>query len=195
MTQGLSLLGSRQQSDPACDQPGFKALEIGHHPQGFQCPAMSANGMVRPCSGPASKRSWQGAPKTREHAMSPKLNAGIAVIGIDIGKNSFHVVGLDRRGAIVLRQKWSRGQVGTRLANLSPCLIGMEACVGAHHLSRKLTSLGHDARLMPAKYVRPYSRGQKNDFRDAEAIAEAVQRPTMKFVATKTAEQLDLQAL
>jgi transposase len=123
--------------------------------------------------------------------MSPKLNFGIAVIGIDIGKNSFHVVGLDRRGSIVLRQKWSRGQVETRLANLPPCLIGMEACVGAHHLSRKLTSLGHDARLMPAKYVRPYSRGQKNDFRDAEAV----QRPTMKFVATKTAEQLDLQAL
>jgi transposase len=117
------------------------------------------------------------------------------LIGIDIGKNSFHIVGLDRRGAIVPRQKWSRGQVETRLANLRPCLIGMEACVGAHHLSRKFTSLGHDARLMPAKYVRPYSRGQKNDFRDAEAIAEAVQRPTMKFVATKTAEQLDLQAL
>ena len=71
----------------------------------------------------------------------------------------------------------------------------MEACVGAHHLSRKLKALGHDARLMPAKYVRPYSKGQKNDFRDAEAIAEAVQRPTMKFVATKTADQLDLQAL
>ena len=100
-----------------------------------------------------------------EHAMSAKLNAGIAVIGIDIGKNWFHVVGLDRRGAIVLRQKWSRGQVATRLATMPPCLIGMEACVGAHHLSRKLTSLGHDARLMPAKYVRPYSRGQKNDFR------------------------------
>ena len=127
--------------------------------------------------------------------MSPKLNSGIAVIGIDIGKNSFHVVGLDRHGAIVLRQKWSRGQVETRLANLPPCLIGMEACVGAHHLSRKLRMLGHDARLMPAKYVRPYSKGQKNDFRDAEAIAEAVQRPTMKFVATKTTEQLDLQAL
>src|SRR5881396_3757952 len=127
--------------------------------------------------------------------MSQKLNTAIAVIGIDIGKNSFHVVGLDRRGAIVLRQKWSRRQVEARLANMPRCLIGMEACVGAHHLSRKLTSLGHDARLMPAKYVRPYSRGQKNDFRDAEAIAEAVQRPTMKFVATKTAEQLDLQAL
>jgi transposase len=74
-------------------------------------------------------------------------------------------------------------------------VIGMEACVGAHHLSRRLKMLGHDARLMPAKYVRPYSKGQKNDFRDAEAIAEAVQRPTMKFVATKTADQLDLQAL
>jgi transposase len=119
----------------------------------------------------------------------------IAVVGIDIGKNSFHVVGLDRRGAIVLRQKWSRGQVEARLVNLPPCLIGMEACVGAHHLSRKLKMLGHDARLMPAKYVRPYSKGQKNDFRDAEAIAEAVQRPTMKFVATKSADQLDLQAL
>jgi transposase len=78
---------------------------------------------------------------------------------------------------------------------MAPCLIGMEACVGAHHLSRKLQAHGHDARLMPAKYVRAYSKGQKNDFRDAEAIAEAVQRPTMKFVATKTADQLDLQAL
>ena len=127
--------------------------------------------------------------------MSQSLNSAIAVIGIDIGKNSFHVVGLDDRGAIVLRQKWSRGQIEVRLANMPPCLIGMEACVGAHHLSRKLQAFGHDARLMPAKYVRPYSKGQKNDFRDAEAIAEAVQRPTMKFVATKTADQLDLQAL
>ncbi len=127
--------------------------------------------------------------------MSQSLYGSVAVIGIDIGKNSFHVVGLDARGAIVLRQKWSRGQIEARLANMPRCLIGMEACVGAHHLSRKLKAFGHDARLMPAKYVRPYSKGQKNDFRDAEAIAEAVQRPTMKFVATKTAEQLDLQAL
>jgi transposase len=127
--------------------------------------------------------------------MSEKPNSAIAVIGVDIGKNSFHIVGLDDRGAIVLRQKWSRGQVAARFANMPPCLIGMEACVGAHHLSRKLQGLGHDARLMPAKFVRPYSKGQKNDFRDAEAIAEAVQRPTMKYVATKTADQLDLQAL
>jgi transposase len=127
--------------------------------------------------------------------MSNKSIATIATMGIDLGKNSFHVVGLDGRGAILLRQRWSRGQVEARLANMPPCLIGMEACVGAHYLSRKLQAHGHDARLMPAKYVRPYSKGQKNDFRDAEAIAEAVQRPTMKFVATKTADQLDLQAL
>src|SRR6201989_120113 len=122
-------------------------------------------------------------------------NCAIAVIGIDIGKNSFHIVGQNQRGAIVLRQKWSRGQVEARLANLPPCRTGMEACVGAHHLSRTLKALGHDARLVPAKYVRPYSKGQKNDYRDAEVIAEAVQRPTMKFVATKTADQFDLQAL
>src|SRR5262249_34464657 len=137
--------------------------------------------MVRPCSCPTSDKLVRGA-QTKEHAMPATSQIAIAVVGIDIGKNSFHIVGLDDRGAIVLRQKWSRGQVEARFANMSPCLIGMEACVGAHHLCRKLMALGHDARLMPAKYVRPYSKGQKNDFRDAEAIAEAVQRPTMKFV-------------
>src|SRR5258708_27804402 len=136
-----------------------------------------------------------GGTEDKEHAMSQNLDASPAVIGIDIGKNSFHIVGQNQRGAIVLRQKWSRGQTETRLANLAPCLIGMAACVGAHHLSRKLPMLGHAARLMPAKYVRPYSKGQKNDFRDAEANSEAAQRPTMKFVATKPADQLDLQAL
>jgi len=130
--------------------------------------------------------------KAKEHAMAEALANAIAFVGIDIDKNSFPC---RRSGAIVLRQKWSRGQVEARFANMPPCLVGMEACVGAHHLSRRLKALGHDARLMPAKYVRPYSKGQKNDFRDAEAIAEAVQRPTMKFVATKTADQLDLQAL
>ncbi len=119
----------------------------------------------------------------------------IATIGIDIGKNSFHLIGMDALGAIVLRQKLTRSQIGVRLANLPACLIGMEACVGAHHLSRRLLALGHDARMMPARYVKPYLKGQKNDFRDAEAIAEAVQRPTMRFVTTKTPEQLDLQAL
>ncbi len=119
----------------------------------------------------------------------------VTTIGIDIGKNTFHLIGLDKRGEIVLRQKFSRGQVEVRLANMPPCLIGMEACVGAHHLSRKLLALGHDAKLIPAQFVKPFVKSHKNDFRDAEAVAEAVQRPTMRFVPTKSVEQLDLQAL
>jgi transposase len=87
--------------------------------------------------------------------MPATAQTAIGAIGIDIGKNSFHIVGLDDRGAIVLRQKWSRNQVEVRFANMPPYLIGMEACVGAHHLSRKLNALRHDARLMPARYVRP----------------------------------------
>ena len=117
--------------------------------------------------------------------MTSSALANVAVIGIDIGKNTFHAIGLNQRGAIVLRQKWSRRQLADRLANLPPCLIGMEACVGGHHLARQCVALGHDARLMPARYVKPYSKGQKNDFRDADAIAEAVQRPTMRFVAVR----------
>ncbi len=126
--------------------------------------------------------------------MARKATDQVTTIGIDIGKNSFHVIGLDGEGSIVLRQKLSRSQVSVRFANLPPCLIGMEACVGAHHLSRRLLALGHDARLMPGQYVKPYLRGQKNDFRDAEAVTEAVQRPRMRFVPTKSVEQLDPQA-
>jgi transposase len=127
--------------------------------------------------------------------MTRKVSDQVTTIGIDIGKNSFHLIGLDCEGNIVVRRKLSRNQVVVRLANLPPCLIGMEACVGAHHLSRQLQALGHDARLMPAQYVKPYLRGQKNDFGDAEAIGEAVQRPRMHFVPTKSVEQLDLQAM
>ncbi len=96
---------------------------------------------------------------------------------------------------IVLRQKLSRGQVEQRLANMSVCLIGMDTCIGAHHLSRQLLAPGHDVKLIPAQFVTPFRKSPKNDFRDAEAIAEAVQRPVMRFVPTKTVEQLDLQAL
>jgi transposase len=96
--------------------------------------------------------------------MAETQKRAVAVVGIDIGKNSFHIVGLYERGAIVLRQRWSRGQVEVRFANMPPCLIGMEACVGAHHLSRRLQALGHDARLMPAKYVRPYSKRPEERF-------------------------------
>jgi transposase len=124
-----------------------------------------------------------------------RKNSKPTVIGIDIGKNTFHLIGLDGAGEIVMRCKLSRRQLVERLANVPACLIGMEACVGAHHLSRQLLALGHDARIMPAQYVRPYLRGQKNDYRDAEAITEAVQRPRMRFVPTKSVEQLDLQSM
>ena len=94
------------------------------------------------------------------HSKTAKPSTQVAVIGIDIGKNVFHLIGLDKRGAIVLKAKLLRSQLESRLANLPPCLIGMEACAGSHHVSRKLIALGHDARLMPAKYVRPYSKGR-----------------------------------
>jgi len=127
--------------------------------------------------------------------MSQNSNTSIAVVGIDIGKNSFHVVGLDQRGAIVLRQKWSRSEGGSTICEHA-FVPDRHGSLRWRALSQsRLKALGHDARLMPARYVRPYSKGQKNDFRDAEATGEAVQRPTMKFVATKTADQLDLQAL
>jgi transposase len=119
----------------------------------------------------------------------------ITTVGIDLGKNTFHLTGLDERGAIVMRQKASRGQLQRQFINMSRCVIGMEACAGAHHLGRQLTALGHDTRLIPAQYVKPFLKGHKNDYRDAEAIAEAVTRPTMRFVPVKTVEQLDLQAL
>src|SRR5215470_15965121 len=119
----------------------------------------------------------------------------VSTIGIDLGKNSFHLVGLDQRGAIVWQLKCSRAQLERRLANIPCCLIGMEACSGAHYIARQLAALGHDVRLIPAQYVKPFLKGHKNDYRDAEAIAEAVQRPTMNFVAIKTPEQSDLLSL
>jgi transposase len=119
----------------------------------------------------------------------------IRTIGIDVGKNTFHLVGLDKRGAIVLQQKVTRHQLARRLSNIPRCLIGMEACSGTHFIARQIAALGHDVRLIPAQYVKPFLKGHKNDYRDAEAIAEAVQRPTMQFVSIKTPEQMDLLAL
>src|SRR5262247_1047099 len=119
----------------------------------------------------------------------------VSTIGIDVGKNTFHLVGFDPRGAIVLQQKVTRHQLGRRLSNIPRCLIGMETCSGTHFIARQLTALGHDVRLIPAQYVKPFLKGHKNDYRDAEAIAEAVQRPTMHFVSIKTPEQMDLLAL
>ena len=119
----------------------------------------------------------------------------VTTIGIDLGKNVFHIVGMNARGAVVLRERLSRAKLPRHLTNMTSCLIGMEACAGAHHVGRQLAALGHDVRLIPAKYVKPFLKCHKNDYRDAEAIAEAVQRPTMRFVALKSTEQLDLQSL
>ena len=121
---------------------------------------------------------------------SQKTGGTITTIGIDLGKNTFHLVGFDQRGVIILQQKVSRSQLERRLANIPRCLIGMEACSGSHHIGRQLAAVGHDVRLIPAQYVKPFLKGHKNDYRDAEAIAEAVQRPTMHFVAIKTREQM-----
>ena len=119
----------------------------------------------------------------------------VATIGIDMGKNTLHMVGLDLYGAIVLREKVSRGRIVSRLANLPSCLIGIEAGMATHYVARELAALGHDVKQVPPTYAKPFRQGHKNDFRDALAVAEAVQRPTTRFVPPKSNEQLDLQAL
>src|SRR5215203_6241721 len=119
----------------------------------------------------------------------------IAVLGIDLGKNSCSVVGLDAGGRVVLRRRLNRDGVVKLAAELPHCLMAMEACCGAHHLGRRLRDQGHQVRLMSPEYVRPYVKAQKNDDRDAEAIAEAATRPTMRFVALKSEAQLDVQVL
>ncbi len=116
-------------------------------------------------------------------------------IGIDLGKAVFHLVGLNRRGEVAVRKKFSRTQLLHFTANLKVDLIGMEACGGAHFLGRALREQGHDVRLMPAQYVKPYVKTNKSDYLDAEAIAEAVARPSMRFVPIKTDDQLDMQSL
>ena len=119
----------------------------------------------------------------------------VSVIGLDLAKNVFQLHGVDTHGKVVLRRRLRRAQVEDFFAMLPPCLVGMESCPGAHHWARVLQRLGHRARIMPADYVRPYRKGGKNDASDAEAICEAVQRPGMRFVAVKTAEQQGVLAL
>ena len=119
----------------------------------------------------------------------------IHTIGIDLGKTVFHLVGLNRLGEVVVRKKCSRNQILRFTSNLQVSLICMEACGGAHFLGRALREQGHDVRLMPAQYVKPYVKTNKNYYIDAEAIAEAVGRPSMRFVPIKTDDQLDLQSL
>ncbi|WP_455274523.1 IS110 family transposase [Rhizobium herbae] len=119
----------------------------------------------------------------------------IMILGIDLGKNSCSLVGLDESGMVVVRKRLRRDGVIGFAAKLPPCIVAMEACCGAHHMGRSLAALGHEVRLMSPEYVRPYVKAQKNDDRDAEAIAEAATRPTMRFVELKSEEQLDVQTL
>ena len=113
----------------------------------------------------------------------------ITTIGLDIAKNVFQVHGIDATEKVVVRKQLRRGQVMKFFEALSPCLIGMEACATAHYWARELTKLGHEVRLMPAKDVKAYVKRNKNDAADAEAICEAVRRPTMRFVQVKSVEQ------
>jgi transposase len=118
----------------------------------------------------------------------------IAMLGIDLGKNTCSQAGLDASGAVVLRKKMTREGVVAFTSALAPCIVAMEACCGAHFLGRTFVSQGHTVRLMSPEYV-PYVKAQKTDDRDAEAIAEAATRPTMRFVSLKSEAQLDLQVL
>ena len=119
----------------------------------------------------------------------------IVVLGIDLGKNVCSLVGLDADGAVILRRRIRRVSVVDFVQSLPRCVVAMEACCGAHHLGRVFETAGFEVRLMSPEYVRPYVKAQKNDDRDAEAIAEAATRPTMRFVPVKSQEQSDIQAL
>jgi len=123
------------------------------------------------------------------------LMTTVATLGIDLAKNVFQLHGVDACGKVVLRKRVMRDQLLASLANLPPCLIGMETCGGAHHFARQAQALGHTVRLMSAQYVKPYVKSQKNDCVDAEAICEAVGRPSMRFVPIKSPEQQDVLAI
>ena len=117
------------------------------------------------------------------------------VLGIDIAKRMFHAVGMDNRGTVVYRKRLSRHDLIPFIAKLPPVLIGLEACGGAHYWARRFCAYGHEVKLMAPQFVKPYVKANKNDMRDAEAIAEAVTRPTMRFVPAKDVDQQDIQAL
>jgi len=119
----------------------------------------------------------------------------VTTVGLDLAKNNFHMVGLDDKGREAQKKRFTRAQVLRYFANLPPCVVAMEACASAHHFGRELTKLGHTPKLIPPQYVKAYVRGQKNDYNDARAIAEAARVPSMRFIAVKGVAQQDLQAL
>src|SRR2546428_6774113 len=118
----------------------------------------------------------------------------ITSIGIDLGKSTFHLVALGERNKVLVRRKFSRAQLLSYTANLPSSLMGLEACAGAHFMGAALREQGHEVRLIPAQFIKPYRKSNKNDFIDAESIAEAVTKENMRFVQIKTQDQLDVQA-
>jgi hypothetical protein len=139
----------------------------------------------------SAKVGFVEIPLTREEATEMK----ITTIGIDLAKNVFQVHGVDERGKTGLKRQLKRAQMLPFFANRERCLIGMEACAGAHFWARKLQGLGHSVKLMAPQYVKPYVKSNKNDAADAEAICEAVGRPNMRFVAVKNGEQQAILAV
>jgi transposase len=119
----------------------------------------------------------------------------ITTIGLDLAKSVFHVVCFDEKHREVSKRMLRRNQVREYFAQLEPCRVAMEACAGAHYWGRELAKLGHAVKLIPPQFVKPYVKGNKNDYNDARAIAEAATRPGMRFVGIKTVEQQDIQAL
>jgi transposase len=123
-----------------------------------------------------------------------KTTASLAVVGVDIGKEVFHLVGLGTDGTIAFRRKIRRSSLKDMFEQLPPCIVGMEACLSAHFVCRTLRALGHEPRIIPAIYTKPFVKGQKNDYNDAEAVAETPLRPNLRVVQEKSQTQLDLQA-
>src|SRR6201993_1354107 len=168
-------------------------------PSSFACLTRSVRGGNHGCEGDL----WDGPPPLSGTGRLPVLiprtrrsgTMRIVVLGIDLGKNVCSLAGLDETGAVVLRRRMKRASVLPFTAQLETCTVAMEACCGAHHLGRQLVAQGHVVRLMSPAYVQPYVKAQKNDERDAEAIAEAATRPTMRYVEIKSEAQLEVQSL
>ena len=119
----------------------------------------------------------------------------IKTIGLDLAKSVFHLHGVDGEDKVVLRKRLSRSKLAEFIAQLNPCMVAMEACGGSHYWARKFQAMGHDARLISPQFVKPYMKSNKNDMADAEAICEAAQRPTMRFVPLKSVEQQDILSI
>ncbi|GGA00378.1 IS110 family transposase [Sphingobium fuliginis] len=183
------MAGHQAEADKIAQRIG-KGQDLGRH-----APFGTTNGLA------LSPPLWMARPLPKLGAVRCDLAdlegrmMRIAMLGVDLGKNSCSLVGLDEAGKVVLRRRMRRETVIAFAGKLPTCVVAMEACCGAHHMGRILAGQGHEVRLMSPEYVRPYVKAQKNDDRDAEAIAEAATRPTMRFVTLKSEEQLDMQTL